>query len=290
MLEPGLAQPNGADDPPTPVFHLMSALSQARLTVRGDGKVLWKLRKPWRDGTRAFVFEPFDQEETRLERLVAIMPHPREHQLTYHGTLAPASPLRDEIVLRRPSARGNASCAEGGDECTRKKRVLWADLLDRVFGVDILRCPRCGGRRHMIAQITDPLAIRKVLGHLGLRTEQSYAMFSNLLTEGGRSNHLLVPAWDQPFGYQRDLVEVVESTNPRLQQVAQRRQRIAYFELRRTLSENPQDSVAFVRDGVRIDLEHASADAELSTPPSLLARKFLRFRPIDAEGRERCRH
>ena len=43
--------------------------------------------------------------------------------------------------------------------------------MDPVFGVDILRCPRCGGRRHMISQVTDPFAIRKVLGHLGLRTE-----------------------------------------------------------------------------------------------------------------------
>jgi len=126
------------------------ALSQARLTVRGDGKVLWELRKPWRDGTRAFVFDPL----TFLERLVAIMPHPREHQLTYHGTLAPASPLRDDVVLRAPSARENASCEEGADDCTRKKRIPWAELLERVFGADILRCPRCGGRRHMIAQIT----------------------------------------------------------------------------------------------------------------------------------------
>jgi len=40
------------------------ALSQARLTVRGDGKVLWELRKPWRDGTRAFVFDPLSRGAT----------------------------------------------------------------------------------------------------------------------------------------------------------------------------------------------------------------------------------
>ena len=32
-----------------------------------------------------------------IERLVALIPHPREHQLTYHGVLAPASPLRDGV-------------------------------------------------------------------------------------------------------------------------------------------------------------------------------------------------
>jgi hypothetical protein len=35
--------------------------------------------------------------------------------------------------------------------------------LKRVFGVDVLRCPRCGGRRHTISVITDPEKVRKVL-------------------------------------------------------------------------------------------------------------------------------
>jgi hypothetical protein len=26
--------------------------------LREDGKVIWNLRKPWRDGTRSFVFDP----------------------------------------------------------------------------------------------------------------------------------------------------------------------------------------------------------------------------------------
>ena len=34
------------------------ALAQGPLEIRGDGKVKWTLRRPWRDGTRAFVFEP----------------------------------------------------------------------------------------------------------------------------------------------------------------------------------------------------------------------------------------
>ena len=158
------------------------ALSQARLTVRGDGPgrrfcSLWELRKPWRDGARAFVFDPlyprgdsaraFGRDHAASARASADLPR----DAIVSGTPAPASPLRDEVVLRAPSARGNASCEEDASGCTRKTRLLWAELLERVFGVDILRCPRCGGRRHMIAQITDPLAIRKVLGHLGLRTE-----------------------------------------------------------------------------------------------------------------------
>ncbi len=60
---------------------------------------LWKLRSPWRDCTKAFRFDPL----VFVERLVAIAPHPREHQLIDHGVFAPASSLRHFIVLR-PSA------------------------------------------------------------------------------------------------------------------------------------------------------------------------------------------
>ena len=43
--------------------------------------------------------------------------------------------------------------------------------------------------------------------YLGLKTETAFAMYSNLRTEGGQSNHLLVPAGVQLFGFQQDLVE-----------------------------------------------------------------------------------
>jgi hypothetical protein len=139
-------------------------LAQGRLEVRGDGKVKWSLRRPWRDGTRAFVFDPL----TFLERLVALVPHPREHQLTYFGVLAPASPLRDAVVPARPQRerRPDTDEPDAGAHSTRRS---WADLLERTFGVDVLRCPRCGGRRHRIATITDPLVARKILAHFGLR-------------------------------------------------------------------------------------------------------------------------
>jgi hypothetical protein len=38
----------------------------------------------------------------------------------------------------------------------------------RVFGRDVLHCERCGGRRRMIALISDPFVVRRILTHLGL--------------------------------------------------------------------------------------------------------------------------
>ncbi len=47
-------------------------------------------------------------------------------------------------------------------------RWRWADLLHRIFAVDALACPRCGGRMRVLATIDDPWVVRRILSHLGL--------------------------------------------------------------------------------------------------------------------------
>ena len=51
----------------------------------------------------------------------------------------------------------------------RPSRSKWADLLQRVFEIDALRCPYCGGKRKLIALLTDGQVVRKILAHLGGR-------------------------------------------------------------------------------------------------------------------------
>ena len=143
------------------------AISLERLEVRSDGMVSWLLRKARKDGTKGFVMTPYQF----LARLAAIVPHPREHQLTYQGVLAPASPWRDQVIPR-PVVRKEPKDADVADENAAtsaeeppksQRYIRWADLLERVFSEDVLRCPRCHGRRHMISVITDPETVRKVL-------------------------------------------------------------------------------------------------------------------------------
>jgi hypothetical protein len=45
-----------------------------------------------------------------------------------------------------------------------------AELLKRVFEIDVLTCPFCGGKRRLIALITDGKVVRAILVHLGLPT------------------------------------------------------------------------------------------------------------------------
>ena len=49
-------------------------------------------------------------------------------------------------------------------------RVPWADLLRKVFAIDVQECPRCAGRLELIAFIADGGVARRILAHLGLAT------------------------------------------------------------------------------------------------------------------------
>ena len=44
----------------------------------------------------------------------------------------------------------------------------WAELLARVFAIDVKKCGHCGGELKIVAAIMAISAIRKILGHLGL--------------------------------------------------------------------------------------------------------------------------
>jgi hypothetical protein len=50
----------------------------------------------------------------------------------------------------------------------RGGRLPWALLLKRVFMTDALTCPKCRGRMKILAAVTRPDAIRKILDRLGI--------------------------------------------------------------------------------------------------------------------------
>jgi hypothetical protein len=47
--------------------------------------------------------------------------------------------------------------------------LTWAQRLKRVFEIDITLCPLCGGQLRVIADVTDPDLIRKILDHVNSR-------------------------------------------------------------------------------------------------------------------------
>jgi len=52
-----------------------------------------------------------------------------------------------------------------------RSRIPWAELLQRVFAVDVLEYPRCAGRLELIAFIAATDVARPILDHLGLAAQ-----------------------------------------------------------------------------------------------------------------------
>ncbi|MCB9879412.1 MAG: transposase [Planctomycetes bacterium] len=154
----------------------------------------YSLKRQWKDGSTHVVMEP----EVLIERLLALVPPPRRHLVTYHGVLAPAAGLRsrviprveeDEVVAddgvevepeqravqavlalrrRRRTVPHAPNGGRPGCATMRRRRYPWAELLRRVFAIDVLVCPHCGGVRRLLAAITAPDAIEKVRRAMGL--------------------------------------------------------------------------------------------------------------------------
>lgn len=49
----------------------------------------------------------------------------------------------------------------------------WRECIKKIYEVDPLTCPRCGGQMKIISFITDPQVIRHILEHLGLWVQKS---------------------------------------------------------------------------------------------------------------------
>ena len=69
-------------------------VAMERLERMAEGRLLYRFKRPWRDGTTHVVFEPLEL----LEKLAALVPAPKAHVVRYSGVLAPAAKWRALIV------------------------------------------------------------------------------------------------------------------------------------------------------------------------------------------------
>jgi len=150
-------------------------LAQERLEMLPGGRVGLTLAHPWSDGTRLLVFDPVEF----LEKLAVLIPKPRINLVVYHGILAPRARDRAAAVARAvPLARAGAgasacpadAAAPPSSASPSRRAFAWADLLRRIFEIDVLACA-CGGRLRFVAAIEDPPVVQRILRHLGLPTD-----------------------------------------------------------------------------------------------------------------------
>jgi hypothetical protein len=108
-------------------------------------------------------------------------------------------------------------------------------------------------------------------------------MYSNVRLEADRSNHLLVPRSLDLFGFLRDRVTILDTSDPALRRAyVETGEEIPYVQLRAYLTEHP---------GARVRYLRAAAETEsVGTPepvPKWL-RTLLIFRPLGERSRGEC--
>jgi len=148
-------------------YMLRPPLAVERLERLSSGRLAYRMKTPWRDGTTHVVLS----DGELLEKLAALVPAPRFHLVRYFGILASAAKQRASIVPLPPPAFTAESCEHrntADEQNPRPRNYTWSQLMARVFALDVLECPRCGSRMRILAAIEDPVVARKILDSLGL--------------------------------------------------------------------------------------------------------------------------
>lgn len=143
------------------------AVSTHRLERLPDGKISYKLKTLYKDGTTHVVFEPLDF----IARLAALVPKPRYHLIRFYGVFAPNSKHRAKVTID-----GRESKKEAPTELPvnptelpvheGRRKMSWSERLKRVFNIDITVCRRCQGAVRIIACIEDSHVISQILAHI----------------------------------------------------------------------------------------------------------------------------
>jgi hypothetical protein len=168
--------------------------SSGRLGQLDDHTVAYNLPRPTPDGRTCLLMNPMEL----LKRLASLIPPPRSHLVRYFGVLAPNATLREQVIQSAgPSPallerlKHAAVCMGIHDQAAeddspeppdepkspqprekpRRASYLWAMLIARIYEALPLLCPRCGSQMKIIAFITDPASLSRILSHLGEPTK-----------------------------------------------------------------------------------------------------------------------
>jgi hypothetical protein len=130
-----------------------------------------------------------------LARLVTHIPNKYEQTVRYYGfysnksrgvrAKALASAIEEAAVIDKTIEKTATIVESATIEETAKiiapislsrKRFKknWARLIQKIYNVDPLKCPKCGGKMRIIAFIEEDAVIRKILTHLNLWLSHSY--------------------------------------------------------------------------------------------------------------------
>jgi hypothetical protein len=153
-------------------YMLRPILALERLTLlEAEGKV------GYRHGERGAELETMDYLEF-IARVTSHIPDKGQVMVRYYGLYANAHRGKVRKASQAPSP---LRIIEEEPRCIPSKG--WAEMIRKVYEVDPMVCPKCGGRMKVIAFITDYAAVDRIIDHLKLTFAAEKPPPSRVLTE-----------------------------------------------------------------------------------------------------------
>ena len=117
-----------------------------------------------------------------LARLVTHIPNKGEQMVRYYGYYSNKSRGQRKKIEEIEDGRINNKDKSDSvpfilepDLSKKAFRKNWARLIQKVYQIDPLKCPKCSGRMRIISFIEDEATIKKILVHLKLWLPQDHA-------------------------------------------------------------------------------------------------------------------
>lgn len=124
--------------------------------------------------------------------------------------------------------------------------------------------------------------------YLELKTGFGWNMYSNLRTVAGQSNHMLIPATLDLLGAQRDLVTIVKSSDPTLQQLHDKQYGLTYSQFVSYAHRFPESSATYQWRGQTVNAKRLADDPAGQAPYNIFMEKLWSYRIVDLQPKQRC--
>jgi len=147
-------------------YIVRASFSQERMTyIPEESQVVYQSK----DGKEKKIFDALEW----ISAMCSHVPNKGGQMVRYYGFYSPAS---------RGMARGKRKKRDndelipsilGPEESSNEYKRNWARLIQKIYEVDPLTCPKCSGKMKVISVIEDSEIVEKILKHLGLRDQKA---------------------------------------------------------------------------------------------------------------------
>ena len=138
-------------------YIIRASFSQERMSyVPEEAKVIYQSK----DGKDEKVFASLEW----LAAMVSHVPNKGEQTVRYYGYYSNVSRGKQQ----KENQDGLIPCIFEPEENLKEYRKNWARLIQKIYEVNPLICPKCQGQMRIISFIEDQEVIKKILKYLGL--------------------------------------------------------------------------------------------------------------------------